>query len=143
MSALTPEQKAKLVRVVLCCNDERGNCLGRTEAVNFATYLGPVGTWLELRGPRVTALHRARGIDAKGRTRYELRLAGLRVRCGDLGQWPGSWCLDETLVHVEAARRLARHLLARGWAIEGASDTPPPERANPFRELPQVARFME
>lgn len=95
-------------RVMLCCNDERGNITDRVEGIE-------IGDEMRLAGSPRT-----------------LRLANDRIRIGrhwyakrGWHTWVGNVFWDSTHMAREVARTLVRDLLAAGWQIEEHAEEGP------------------
>ena len=96
-------------RVMLCCNDDRGNITDRVCAVDIGD------REIALEGP-----NRKLGL-GKNRTKIGRRWFASR----GWHTWVGNIMWDATSMSLETARELVSYLLANGWSVtEYAEDGP-------------------
>lgn len=92
-------------RVMLCCNDDRGDFAERVEAVEIGDEIRLVGPSRVLRFEGVGPAMRVR----VGRRKYP---------CRGHAVWVGNIFWDATSMSLEVARELVSYLLANGWTVE-------------------------
>lgn len=97
-------------RIMLCCNDDRGNPTGRVEEIQ-------IGDEIKLVHPgRGITLHHQGTSTKIGRISYDSR---------NPATWVGNVFWDAVTMDADVAHILAQNLISSGWVIEEMAEDGP------------------